>query len=196
MTEQSPAGKRIRYFRERRGLTQRQLGEAAGILEATIRKYEIGQRNPKPDQIKLIADALGVTPNALAPVVIETDADAVSLILAVDDQIGITFDGKKDSKGKIDPKTLTIHIEDGFVNDALARWANAKNHLAALKAQKPSKNDKAAHEAMVAEYEEAIQKAKQSLLDSNKLVGKSQGNAIAVKTPPDLSKHLKPPKTD
>ena len=170
MTDAIHIGKRIRFFRERRGMTQKQLGGLAGIIEATIRKYEIGQRNPKPDQIKLIADALGVTPNALSPVEIDTDADIVSLIIAIDEKVGITFDGKKDSKGKIDPKTLTLHVDDLFVNDALARWGNAKNHLEKLRSMDVPKNKREEHNALITEYEAGIEEAKLSLLDSNKVL--------------------------
>jgi transcriptional regulator with XRE-family HTH domain len=195
MTEQIHIGKRIRFFRERRGLTQKQLGTAAGIIEATVRKYEIGQRNPKPDQIKLIADALGVTPTALAPIGIETDADVISLILAIDDKIGITFDGKKDSKGKIDPKTLTLHIDDLFVNDALARYGNAKNHLSKLQDMDVPKKDKAGHAELIAEYIAELEEKKSALMDSSQVIGKDR-TGITVKIPPDLSKHLKRPTKD
>ena len=185
MTDTINAGNRIKSFRVRRGMTQKQLGEASGILEATVRKYEIGQRNPKPDQIAKIAEALGVTPNALAPPNIETDADVISLILAIDDIVGITFDGKKDSKGKIDPETLTLHIEDLFVNDALARWGNAKNHLLRLKETPVPKPQKKDHEALITEYETGIEEAKIGLMGSNRIVGKN-AKGITVKINPDF----------
>jgi transcriptional regulator with XRE-family HTH domain len=187
MTEQMHIGKRIKFYRERRGLTQKQLGEEAGIIEATIRKYEIGQRNPKPDQIKLIADALNVTPNALSPVEIETDADVISLILAIEDKVGITFDGKKDCKGHIDPKTLTLHIDDLFVNEALARYGSAKNHLIKLQSKDVQKKDKAALNEIIEEFSTGLEDIKQNLLDSNKVIGKNQ-TGITVKINPDYGR--------
>lgn len=39
------------------------LGQLAGIDGTTIRKYELGSRNPKPDQLLKIANALGVSIN-------------------------------------------------------------------------------------------------------------------------------------
>jgi len=189
MTEQEttrPVGKRIRFFREHRGMTQKQLGEAAGILEATVRKYEIGQRNPKPDQIGKIAEALGVTPYALSDFEITTDADVIAMILAVEEKVGIKFDGKKDSKGKIDPKTLTLHIDDLFINDVLARWGNAQNHLETMTERRKglkSKADRDLQDAEIAEAKAAYDEAKLNLLMSNKLVGKER-SGIAVKTTP------------
>lgn len=51
-------GKKIRAFREFRGYSQIQLAELSGINVGTIRKYELGIRNPKPDQLEKIATAL------------------------------------------------------------------------------------------------------------------------------------------
>ena len=38
-------GERIRAARKAKGLTQKQLGEACGIAEPTIRRYELGKLN-------------------------------------------------------------------------------------------------------------------------------------------------------
>jgi len=186
MTEQDNSqsiGKRIRFFREYRGMTQKQLGETAGILEATVRKYEIGQRNPKPDQIGKIAEALGVTAYALLGFNIKTDADVIAMIFAIEEKVGMQFDGKKDSKGKIDPKTLTLHIDDLFINDALARWGNAQNHLETMTERRKglkTKADRALQDAEIAEAKAAYDAAKLNLLISNKLVGKNR-DSVAVK---------------
>ena len=193
MTESIHIGKRIKFFRERLGLTQKQLGQVAGIIEATIRKYELGQRNPKPDQVKLIADALGVSQYALSPVELETASDVISILLTIDEKIGINFDGKKESKGKIDPKTLTLHIDDYSVNDALTRWGNAINHLEKLKTMEVPKKDKAGHQEIIDEFESGLPEAKLHLLNRNKRVGKDQ-EGISVKIPPDLSRFFKLPK--
>lgn len=53
-------GEHIRDQRLRQGLTQRELGERAGIAEPTIRRYELGKLNPKIETVKKIAKALGV----------------------------------------------------------------------------------------------------------------------------------------
>lgn len=53
-------GELIRQKRKQAGLTQKELGERAGIAEPTIRKYESNRLNPKPATLKKIATALGV----------------------------------------------------------------------------------------------------------------------------------------
>ena len=55
-------GEKIRHFRQKKGLTQRQLGELCEpkIAESTIRRYEIGKLNPKIGTIQRIAKALDV----------------------------------------------------------------------------------------------------------------------------------------
>ena len=54
-------GDLIRKFRLEKGLTQKQLGEKCGINEANIRKYELGNQNPKIETLQKIANALNVS---------------------------------------------------------------------------------------------------------------------------------------
>ena len=56
-------GEKIKYFRNMRGISQETLGQLSGINSATIKKYEYGIRNPKPDQLLKIANALGISIN-------------------------------------------------------------------------------------------------------------------------------------
>jgi transcriptional regulator with XRE-family HTH domain len=195
MTNTNHIGKRIKFFRERRGLTQKQLGSVAGIIEETIRKYEIGQRNPKSNQLKKIADALGMTVYALSGFDIETDADVVSMILVIDEKVGIKFEGDTDKDNKIKPKTLTLHIDDYFVNEALARWADAKNLLERMRKSRNAQRSKEKQELYdqeIATAEAAFEEAKLNLLISSKLVGKDR-ESIAVKVGPDYSGLFKSP---
>jgi transcriptional regulator with XRE-family HTH domain len=189
MTDTQYIGERIKFFRERRSLTQKQLGSVAGIIEETIRKYEIGQRNPKPNQLKKIADALGMTVYALSGFDIETDADVVSMILAIDEKVGIKFEGDTDKDNKIKPKTLTLHIDDYSVNEALARWADAKNLLERMRKSRNAQRSKEKQELYdqeIATTEAAFEEAKLNLLISSKLVGKER-DGITVKINPDYS---------
>ncbi len=54
-------GERIRNARKEKGITQRQLGQACGIDEANIRKYESDRQNPKIETLQKIANALDIS---------------------------------------------------------------------------------------------------------------------------------------
>ena len=58
-------GKRIRYFRKLRGITQDELANLSGIHPVSIRKYETNKMVPQPAQITRIAAALNVNFSAL-----------------------------------------------------------------------------------------------------------------------------------
>lgn len=51
----------IRAIRKKKGLTQKQVGDASGLADATIRMYELGKANPKPATAAKIAKALDVS---------------------------------------------------------------------------------------------------------------------------------------
>lgn len=51
-------GKKIQYFRKKAGYTQKQLAEACGVATGTIQQYELGKRQPRIEQLEIIADAL------------------------------------------------------------------------------------------------------------------------------------------
>lgn len=54
-------GARLRRLRERRGLTQLQLGQALGLAESTISLYESGKRGPDIDTMCAIAKFFDVS---------------------------------------------------------------------------------------------------------------------------------------
>ncbi len=58
-------GARVRAIRLKRGLTQKELADAAGVGESALRSYELGARYPKQKQIESIARALKVRPEAI-----------------------------------------------------------------------------------------------------------------------------------
>lgn len=53
-------GETIREYRQRKNLTQKQLGELSNTSESTIKQYELGKRQPRIMQLKQIAQALEV----------------------------------------------------------------------------------------------------------------------------------------
>ena len=59
-------GENIRRIRKAKNMTMVTLAEKIGCDAALIRKYEIGERNPKRDRLEAIANALGVNVEVLA----------------------------------------------------------------------------------------------------------------------------------
>jgi transcriptional regulator with XRE-family HTH domain len=50
----------LTIFRIRAGLTQQELADLVGVAQATINRYEKGERTPRPATLGRLADALGV----------------------------------------------------------------------------------------------------------------------------------------
>ena len=59
-------GMRIRYFRKKAGLTQKELAEKIGLSDSALRNYELGNRKPDWETLTCIADALQVSYYALS----------------------------------------------------------------------------------------------------------------------------------
>lgn len=59
-------GMRIRYFRKKAGLTQKELAEKIGLSDSALRNYELDNRRPGRDTLTCIADALQVSYYALS----------------------------------------------------------------------------------------------------------------------------------
>lgn len=57
----------IKYFRQKRGITQKQLAEKTGLSIATIQGYEQNKYNPKLEQLRRIAAAFNVSMADLKP---------------------------------------------------------------------------------------------------------------------------------
>ena len=68
-------GEKIRGYRKKKKITQSELGEKLGISYMTLRRWEIGERQPNLEQIKKIAeileapleDFIGISPPAEPP---------------------------------------------------------------------------------------------------------------------------------
>lgn len=58
-------GKNIRLLREKRGLTQSELAELAGLHRTYVGGIERGERNVSIDNLSRIASALDVAPHSL-----------------------------------------------------------------------------------------------------------------------------------
>ena len=57
----SRIGERIRYYRKKKSLTQKELADLCNLSEAAIRNYELGNRTPDYETIMKIAEHLEVS---------------------------------------------------------------------------------------------------------------------------------------
>lgn len=112
-------GEKIKHHRNVKGLTQKQLGDMAGIHEVTIRKYEANKMSPKREQLESIASCLGVPLNEFIDLKIVTDSDVLPLLFAIDEvfDIEITSD---------DNKTFKMEFKEPMLNHFLRDWQSIK----------------------------------------------------------------------
>ena len=113
-------GKKIRAFREFRGYSQIQLAELSGINVGTIRKYELGIRNPKPDQLEKIATALGLNVSVFLDFNIETVGDVLSLLFSIDDSVNLSLAETPDQK-------VSLTFDNPTMQDFFRKWCQFKN---------------------------------------------------------------------
>ena len=113
-------GKKIRAFREFRGYSQIQLAELSGINVGTIRKYELGIRKPKPDQLEKIATALGLNVSVFLDFNIETVGDVLSLLFSIDDSVNLSLAEMPDQK-------ISLTFDNPTMQDFFRKWCQFKN---------------------------------------------------------------------
>ena len=98
-------GKRIRFFRNRKGMTQKQLGEILGFLGKTsdvrMAQYESEARTPKQDLVKEMAHILDVSPRAITVPEIDSYIGLMHTLFALEDMYGLKI-------GEIDGEVCLI----------------------------------------------------------------------------------------
>lgn len=99
---------KIKNLRSNRHLTQKELAKLAGLGEITICKYEADERIPKKEQLQQLVKALGVKIN--------------SLLFILDDVIGLSFDGERQSDGQLIPEIISIKLNNNRVNEVVSDW--------------------------------------------------------------------------
>ncbi len=83
-------GGRIRYFREKAGLTQKQLGELTGKSESAIRNYELDNRRPDWETLTRISNALKVSYYALDASSIDRTFKVAHMLFEMESLYGLT----------------------------------------------------------------------------------------------------------
>ena len=86
-------GKRIKYFRNRKGMKQKELGELLGFLGKTsdvrVAQYETEARTPKADLVKEMAQIFDVNTRAINVPNIDSYLGLMHTLFALEDMYGI-----------------------------------------------------------------------------------------------------------
>ena len=86
-------GQRIKFFRNRKGMTQKQLGEQLGLKEKTsdvrMAQYESEARVPKIDLVKQMSQIFDINTHALTVPDIDTHIGLMHTLFALEDMYGL-----------------------------------------------------------------------------------------------------------
>ena len=89
-------GERIHFLRTLRGMTQKYLGVMVGFPEKSadvrLAQYETGARTPKADLTASLANALDVSPQALAVPDIDSYIGLMHTLFTLEDRYGLKID--------------------------------------------------------------------------------------------------------
>ena len=126
-------GERIRFFRNKKGITQKYLGQVVGFPErsADVRmaQYETGSRTPKADLTRTLAGFFEVSTDALTVPDIDSDIGLMHTLFALEDIRGLTIG---EIAGEI---CLRLDKSKGrtylSMLEMLSRWANEAKKLEA-----------------------------------------------------------------
>lgn len=174
-------GEKIKTYRKMRGISQKTLGKlAGGINEVTIRKYEAGDRNPKPEQLLKIANALGISINLFMDFDIETVSDVLSLVFKMDEQLDITFTGKKNKKGEYDPNSIALKFNNPAVSKKLAVWARTRDLVQKTVDSMDEFDTEEEYLVEVADMRAKADEIKQHLVDDSMVVTKNISNITTI----------------
>ena len=173
-------GEKIKYYRNIRGISQEMLGNLSGINPATIKKYEYGIRNPKPDQLLKITNALGISINLFMDFDIETVSDVLSLLFKLDEQIDMKFEAEKDDNGEFIPSTVKLSFQNAAINQKLCTYLKAKEIKENLENSKEKFSAEDDYTETINEIEQNIEDIKNHLVDDNMVVKKGT-NGFTVK---------------
>ncbi len=126
-------GERIRFFRNKRGMTMKYLGQAVGFPENSadvrISQYESETRVPKEDMTESLAWALDVSPQAISVPDIDSYIGLMHTLFCLEDRYGLIIEEKDgDFSLRIDP-TQGIPAEN--IHKMISTWAEQATKLKA-----------------------------------------------------------------
>ena len=120
-------GQRIRYYRKKAKMTQKDLADFCEVSEPAIRNYELGNRVPDWEMLQTIAAGLKVSYYALAEPDISAIAGAMHIFFRMEHLHGlrpVDIDGKT---GLVLEHEVPVEGED-YLQMALDSWKKARGY--------------------------------------------------------------------
>lgn len=158
-------GKKIKFYREARGLTQAKLCQMAGISLSSLKKYEAGERGPKPSQLERIASALGVSAEILQDIHPVTDGEFLHYFITLAKTGNIQFHGNCLDDRTYDINSLSFSFNSPLLMRALKEWADKKLIIDHLHEEANNCPDDVTQEYMLQRANEIEQTLELSLID-------------------------------
>ena len=126
-------GERIHFLRTLRGMTQKYLGVMVGFPEKSadvrLAQYETGARSPKADLTASLANALDVSPQALAVPDIDSYIGLMHTLFTLEDRYGLQID---EADGEVCLKVDVRKNKDAArLHEMLCGWRQAAAMLKA-----------------------------------------------------------------
>ena len=153
MDNRHSIGSKIQKYRKLKDMTQDELSKQSGIYLSTIKKYESGERNTKPDQLQKIAEALGISVTVFLDYDINTVSDVLSLVMKLNEQSSLKISADKDKDGNYIPSSIHMTFEDSQINEAICSYLNCKQQMDLISYED---NDKAVIEQQKEFYDDKI----------------------------------------
>ncbi len=168
------AGEKIKYYRRLKDYSQKKLSEYSGVSEISIRKYEAGERNPKPEQLQKIADALDLPiirflDLDLSPMQLETLGDFAACFLMLEKQLGAQLVYETDADQIVIEDSVSIKFSNKMAQSCLVTLAhqyNLANCLLDLAKEEDKTPDLERVQAQTGVNELTIDGIKRKLLDA------------------------------
>lgn len=203
-------GDKIRYCRNKCGISQAKLAELSSISLVSIKRYETNKAVPLPTQIKKLADVLGIGALAFSDTYfdslreLETYGDLVRLMIIFRKNNLVQIVGERDESGRIRTETaefklnsiigglfrgaddtltkdLSFRLSDNKSLEGLLQWESAYNKYEQLLDKYG--NDESA-QAALNENDEILGKIELELQYDNRMLKRTDGH-ITVKVNPD-----------
>ena len=126
MNTENTIGNKIQSYRKLKGMTQSELSKSSGIYLSTIKKYKNGERNPKPDQLRKIAEALGISITVFLDFDINTISDVLSIVMKLDEQTPFSITAEIGNGGIYDPNSVSFSFDDIRINESICSYLECK----------------------------------------------------------------------